>query len=43
MIFYLPSSAADSAYRMVFETDGHRVTSIMAGNWPFTFEVEGCS
>jgi hypothetical protein len=42
-LIYTPSTPADSAYRMVFETDGYRVTSIMAGLWPFAFELEGCS
>ncbi|HWN18167.1 MAG TPA: hypothetical protein VNO19_04545 [Gemmatimonadales bacterium] len=42
-LIYVPLTPADSAYRMVFETDGHRVTSIMAGAWPFAFELEGCS
>lgn len=38
-----PSSAADSAYRLVFETDGNRVLAYRAGLLPAVEWVEGCS
>ena len=38
-----PSSGADSAYRIVFETDGSRVLSYRAGILPHVGYVEGCS
>ena len=37
-----PSGAADSAYRIVFETDGRRVTQYRAGRIPAVDYVEGC-
>jgi hypothetical protein len=42
-LIYVPPAPADSLYRMVFETDGYRVGSILAGVWPFAFELEGCN
>jgi hypothetical protein len=38
----VPSAAADSAYRLVFETDGARVTRYRAGRRPPVEYVEGC-
>ena len=38
-----PSSMADSAYRIVFETDGSRVLRYRAGILPHVGYVEGCS
>jgi hypothetical protein len=37
-----PAAAADSAYRLVFETDGQRVTRYRAGRRPAVEYVEGC-
>ena len=42
-LVYAPRFAADSAYRMVFETDGVNVGAIIAGRWPFDRAVEGCA
>ena len=39
----VPSSMADSAYRIVFETDGSRVLRYRAGILPHVGYVEGCS
>jgi hypothetical protein len=39
----VPSSRADSAYRIVFETDGSRVVNYRAGVLPHVGYVEGCS
>ncbi len=36
-------SPADTALRLVFETDGKRVTSYRAGRMPEVMWVEGCS
>jgi hypothetical protein len=38
----VPASAADGAYRIIFETDGKRVTSYRAGIKPQVEYVEGC-
>lgn len=38
----LPRSPADSAYRVIFETDGSRVTRYRAGLEPHVENVEGC-
>lgn len=38
-----PEAAADSAYRIVFETDGARVVRYRAGIRPMVEWVEGCS
>ena len=37
-----PASKSDSAYRIVFETDGQRVTKYRAGRRPEVELVEGC-
>jgi hypothetical protein len=39
----VPTDAADSAYRIVFETDGRRVLRYRAGTRPQVEYVEGCS
>ena len=38
----VPLAAADSMYRIVFETDGRRVTQYRAGRLPAVDYVEGC-
>ena len=38
-----PMERADSAYRIVFETDGNRVTRYRSGRLPEVSWVEGCS
>jgi hypothetical protein len=38
-----PAAATDSAYRIVFETDGQKVTKYRAGKQPQVSYVEGCS
>lgn len=38
-----PEAPADSTYRMIFETDGKRVTSYRTGRLPEVGWVEGCS
>jgi hypothetical protein len=38
-----PTAAADSAFRIVFETDGARVVLYRAGRLPAVQWVEGCS
>lgn len=38
-----PAAPADSAYRLIFETDGRRVTKYRAGRMPEVSWVEGCS
>lgn len=38
-----PTTRADDAYRIIFETDGSRVTSYRAGRRPEVEWVEGCS
>ena len=38
-----PAVRADSAYRIVFETDGRRVTRYRSGRLPEVMWVEGCS
>jgi hypothetical protein len=40
---YMPKDATDRNYRIVFETDGKRVTSIRAGRLPEVEYVEGCA
>jgi hypothetical protein len=37
-----PAAATDSAFHIVFETDGHRVTKYRAGKQPQVSYVEGC-
>jgi hypothetical protein len=39
----VPTSSADSAYRIIFETDGSRVLRYRAGTRPQVEYVEGCS
>jgi len=39
----VPAEAADSAYRIIFETDGSRVLRYRAGARPQVEYVEGCS
>ena len=39
----VPTAAADSAYRIIFETDGRRVLRYYAGVRPQVEYVEGCS
>lgn len=39
----VPSSAADSDFRLIFETDGSAVTRFRAGTQPEVSFVEGCS
>ncbi|MFN2567616.1 MAG: hypothetical protein ABR499_21690 [Gemmatimonadaceae bacterium] len=36
-------AGADSVYRLVFETDGHRVTRFRGGRFPEVEWIEGCS
>jgi hypothetical protein len=38
-----PPAAVDSNYRIIFETDGKRVTSYRAGRMPEVRWIEGCS
>jgi hypothetical protein len=38
-----PEAPADSQYRMIFETDGRRVTSYRTGRLPEVRWIEGCS
>jgi len=38
-----PEAPVDSQYRMIFETDGRRVTSYRTGRLPEVRWVEGCS
>ncbi|MBC7819115.1 MAG: hypothetical protein IAG10_19675 [Planctomycetaceae bacterium] len=38
-----PVAATDTAYRVVFETDGKRVTRFRSGKMPEVSWVEGCS
>jgi hypothetical protein len=40
---YVPRDAADTNFRLVFETDGRRVTSYRAGRRPTVEYIEGCS
>ncbi len=40
---FIPKDRADSNYRIVFETDGKRVTQFRAGQIPEVEYVEGCS
>lgn len=39
----VPTTSADSAYRIIFETDGSRVLRYRAGTRPQVEYVEGCS
>jgi hypothetical protein len=40
---YVPKDKSDRSYRVVFETDGKRVTTFRAGKLPEVEYVEGCS
>lgn len=40
---YVPKDASDKNFRIVFETDGKRVTMIRAGRLPEVGYVEGCA
>ncbi|MBW4664272.1 MAG: hypothetical protein KME01_08745 [Chroococcus sp. CMT-3BRIN-NPC107] len=40
---YVPKDKSDRNYRLVFETDGKRVTNFRAGKLPEVEYVEGCS
>lgn len=40
---FVPKDRKDSRYRVVFETDGKRVTEFRAGQLPEVEYVEGCS
>ncbi len=40
---YVPKDKSDRNYRVVFETDGKRVTNFRAGKLPEVEYVEGCS
>lgn len=39
----MPPAGADTMYRMVFETDGEKVTEFRSGRMPSVEYVEGCS
>ena len=40
---YIPKDQADQQYRMIFETDGKRITRFRAGRLPEVGWVEGCA
>ena len=40
---FVPKDAADKNYRVVFETDGDRVTQFRSGKLPEVEYVEGCA
>lgn len=40
---YVPKDQSDRNYRLVFETDGKRVTTFRAGKLPEVEYIEGCS
>lgn len=40
---FVPKDASDKNYRLVFETDGKRVTEFRAGKLPEVEYIEGCS
>lgn len=42
-LIFTPQDKADKNYRLVFETDGKRVTLMRAGKLPEASYVEGCS
>lgn len=42
-LIFVPSDRADKNYRVVFETDGKRVTRFRSGKLPEVEFVEGCS
>lgn len=41
-LIFIPKDKLDQSYRVVFETDGNRVTSFRAGKIPEVTAVEGC-
>jgi hypothetical protein len=40
---FIPKDKADKNYRMVFETDGKRLTQMRSGKLPEVSYIEGCS
>src|SRR3989442_5364238 len=42
-LLYIPRDASDSAFRIIFETDGKRVTTFRAGRRPAVEYIEGCA
>jgi len=42
-LVYVPRDAADSSFRIIFETDGKRVTTFRAGRRPAVEYIEGCA
>jgi hypothetical protein len=40
---FVPRDASDTAYRLIFETDGQVVTSFRSGRLPEVEWIEGCS
>jgi uncharacterized UBP type Zn finger protein len=40
---FVPKDASDQQYRVVFKTDGRRVTRFQAGRLPEVGYVEGCA
>jgi hypothetical protein len=42
-LIYVPRDAADTAFRVIFETDGQVVTMYRAGRRPAVEYIEGCS
>jgi len=40
---FIPKDAADQKYRLIFETDGQKVTQFRAGQLPEVAFVEGCA
>lgn len=40
---FKPTSASDASYRVIFETDGTRVTGMRSGKMPEVDFTEGCS
>jgi hypothetical protein len=39
----IPHAPADTVHRIVFETDGRKVTTFRSGRWPEVEWIEGCS
>ena len=39
----VPSDAGDASFRLIFETDGTKVTRFRAGRQPEVSYIEGCS
>ena len=42
-LIYVPRDPVDSTFRIIFETDGHKVTTYRAGRRPAVQYIEGCS